>query len=54
MAVADLLEARKENVLVVSHAGMMMYLSKELARRGFVGPKVRMPENARLYVYEKG
>lgn len=54
MAVADRLEALKENVLVVSHAGMMIYLTKELALRGFIGPKLRMPENARLYVYEKG
>ncbi len=53
-AVADRLEAQKEDILVVSHAGMMIYLTKELARRGFIGPKLRMPENARLYVYEKG
>jgi hypothetical protein len=32
---------------------MMIYLTKELSRRGFTGPKLRMPENAVLYVYEK-
>ena len=52
-AVADLLETKSGNVLVVSHAGMMAYLSAELRRRGFVGPKLRVAKHATLYVYEK-
>ena len=52
-AVADLLEAKSGATLVVSHAGMMAYLSKELRRRGFVGPKLRIAKHAALYVYEK-
>ena len=52
-AAADLLEEKKGDVLVVSHAGMMSYLSKEIRRRGFVGPKLRMPKHATLYLYEK-
>lgn len=52
-AVADMLEVGSEDTLVVSHAGMMAYLSKELVRRGFRGPRFRMAENARLYVFEK-
>jgi len=51
--VADLLESMRHDVLVVSHAGMMAYLSAELQRRGFVGPKLRIPRHAVLYVYEK-
>ena len=52
-AVADLLETKSGNILVVSHAGMMAYLSAELRRRGFVGPKLRVAQHATLYVYEK-
>lgn len=52
-AAADLLETKNGDVLVVSHAGMMSYLSKEIRRRGFVGPKLRMPKHATLYLYEK-
>jgi broad specificity phosphatase PhoE len=51
-AVADLLEGAVENTLVVSHAGMMMYLSAELRRRGFLGPKLRRPRHATLYCYQ--
>lgn len=52
-AVADRLCALEEDTLVVSHAGMIAYLSAELCRRGFAGPKPRMAEHARAYVYEK-
>lgn len=52
--VADLLvEGAGENILVVSHAGMMAYLSRELVRRGFAGPKLRVAKHAVLYVYQK-
>jgi len=53
VATADLLEAKAGDILVVSHAGMMAYLSVEFRRRGFRGPKLRMPEHATLYLYEK-
>jgi broad specificity phosphatase PhoE len=53
LATADLLEAKAGNILVVSHAGMMAYLSAEIRRRGFWGPKLRMPKHAVLYVYER-
>lgn len=53
VAAADLLEERSGNILVVSHAGMMAYLSEELRRRGFVGPRLRIPKHATLYVYER-
>ncbi len=51
--VADLLVSKGEETLVVSHAGMMIYLSAELRRRGFRGPSLRMPKHATLYVYER-
>lgn len=51
-AVADRLEAGPTDTLVVSHAGMMAYLSAELRRRGFSGPKLRLAKHAQVYVYE--
>ena len=51
--VADELEAGTENTLVVSHGGMMAFLSAELLRRGFTGPKLRLATHARVYVYER-
>jgi broad specificity phosphatase PhoE len=53
VATADLVEAKTGDILVVSHAGMMAYLSAEFRRRGFLGPKLRMPKHATLYLYEK-
>lgn len=51
--VADL-EQGGPDTLVVSHAGVMFYLRKELLRRGFQGEKFRLAANARLYVFERG
>ena len=52
-AVADVIEAQAESALVVSHAGTMIYLRKELARRGFHGPKFGVAEHARVYEFER-
>jgi len=52
-AVAELIESDDTDVLLVSHAGMMAYLRKELLRRGFEGPKFRIADHARLYVFER-
>lgn len=52
-AVADLLEQEPVDTLVVSHAGVMFFLRKELLRRGFVGPKFGLAETARLYVFKR-
>ena len=41
------------DTLVVSHAGMMAYLSADLRRRGYSGPKLRIAKHATLYTYEK-
>ncbi len=43
----------KENVLIVSHGGIMMFLRKELIRRGFRGPQFKIANNGELYVFEK-
>jgi broad specificity phosphatase PhoE len=48
-----ILEDDQENVLVVSHGALMMFMRKELLRRGFKGPKLGRPENAKLYLFER-
>ena len=52
-AMVDLLEAEPVDTLVVSHAGMMLFLRKELIRRGFQGPNFRLADHGRLYVLER-
>ena len=43
----------EENTLIVSHAGMMVFLRKELLRLGFAGPKFGIPQSGKLYVFER-
>jgi broad specificity phosphatase PhoE len=52
-AVADRLQMETKDTLVVSHAGMMAYLCRELRRRGFRGPKLRIAKHATVYAYER-
>ncbi|MES2571299.1 MAG: histidine phosphatase family protein [Verrucomicrobiota bacterium] len=49
----ELLAKAEEDTLVVSHAGVMIFLRRELLRLGFAGPNFRFAENGRLYVFEK-
>lgn len=44
--------AEKKDSLVVGHGGMMMFMSRELRKRGFRGPSLKKPKNGLLYVYE--
>jgi broad specificity phosphatase PhoE len=53
LAVADRLSALDQDTLVVSHGGMMVYLSAELRRRGFVGPRLGRVKHATAYIYER-
>ncbi|MBU3206618.1 histidine phosphatase family protein [Clostridium algidicarnis] len=43
----------EDNILIVSHAGIMYSIRKELERRGFKGDKFLKAENGKLYLYEK-
>jgi broad specificity phosphatase PhoE len=52
-AMADSLVADPVDTLVVSHAGIMIFLRKELIRRGFQGPGFRLAEHGRPYVFER-
>jgi broad specificity phosphatase PhoE len=49
----ELLLKNTDDVLIVSHGFVMMYMQKELKRRGFKGIGFRAPENGKLYVFEK-
>jgi broad specificity phosphatase PhoE len=51
-ALDQILLPSKDNVLIVSHAALMMEMRKELLRRGFTGPKFRTAANGRLYKFE--
>jgi broad specificity phosphatase PhoE len=48
-----LLDGGAGRSLVVSHAGIMMFLRRELLRRGFRGPRFKLAEHATLYVFER-
>jgi len=49
----EVLAKAEEDTLIVSHAGMMAFLRKELIALGFSGPRFRLAENGKLYVFEK-
>jgi broad specificity phosphatase PhoE len=51
--VDELLQANDQNVLVASHGFVMMFLQKELIRRGFTGDKFRTPANGKMYIFSK-
>jgi len=42
---------KEQDVLIVSHAALMLYMRKELLKRGFSGPKFQVAENGKLYVF---
>ncbi|WP_433750229.1 histidine phosphatase family protein [Falsibacillus pallidus] len=48
-----LLNNSEENVLIVGHGALMIYMHQEILKRGFKGPKIRHPRNGELYLYEK-
>ncbi|WP_044748436.1 histidine phosphatase family protein [Bacillus alveayuensis] len=52
-AALDKILISNEDVLIVSHGGIMMFMRKELMRRGFKGPKFRRPDHGKLYIFQK-
>jgi broad specificity phosphatase PhoE len=52
-ALDEILAKGEGDILIVSHAALMMYMRKELIRRGFAGPKFKIASNGKLYVFEK-
>jgi broad specificity phosphatase PhoE len=51
--VLDEAMAQGEDILIVGHGGIMMFMRKELLKRGFSGPKFSRPKNAKVYIFEK-
>ncbi|VBB07787.1 Hypothetical protein LUCI_3052 [Lucifera butyrica] len=49
----ELILKEDRNVLLVSHGFIMMFLRKELIKRGFIGPGFGRAKNGKIYVYEK-
>jgi len=49
--VLDEVIAHDQDILIVGHGGIMMFMRKELLKRGFSGPKFNRPENAKVYIF---
>ncbi|MBU9713209.1 histidine phosphatase family protein [Evansella tamaricis] len=49
----DHLTETQENTLIIGHGGIMIFMRRELLKRGFKGPKFNRPKNAELYVFER-
>jgi len=47
------LESEQQDTLLVSHAGIMMYLRAALLKHGYSGPKFKFAACGQLYVFEK-
>ncbi|WP_088105695.1 histidine phosphatase family protein [Halalkalibacter urbisdiaboli] len=47
----EILKSDKD-VLIVTHGGLMLFMRKELIKRGYTGPSFKRPENGNLYVFE--
>jgi len=50
--IVDAIIQEDEDVLIVGHGGIMIFMRKELIKRGFRGPKFRRPSNGKLYVFQ--
>ncbi|TKJ87715.1 phosphoglycerate mutase [Paenibacillus sp. CFBP13512] len=47
-----ILSSEEEHILVVSHWALMLYMRKQLVKRGFKGPRMRQVENGKLHVFQ--
>ncbi|SFG71955.1 hypothetical protein SAMN04487776_10388 [Priestia megaterium] len=43
----------EDDLLIVSHGGIMKFMRKELIKRGFKGPRFDIAVNGKLYLFEK-
>jgi broad specificity phosphatase PhoE len=49
----DKIPSSQQSILIVGHGGMMMYMRKELIKRGYKGPYFTIPKNGEVYVFKK-
>jgi broad specificity phosphatase PhoE len=47
------MENEGENILIVSHGALMIYIQKCLVKNGFRGPKITRAKNGVLYLFDK-
>lgn len=47
----DEILAKNEDTLIVSHGALMMFIAKELKKRGHNGPKLGNPQNGKVYIF---
>ncbi len=52
-ALDEMISQAEGDFLVVSHGFAMLFLNKELIKRGFMGPKIKSPKNGVLYIFIK-
>jgi broad specificity phosphatase PhoE len=48
-----IMNENNDNVLIVCHGLIMMFIRQELIKRGFKGPKYGTADNGRLYIFMK-
>jgi broad specificity phosphatase PhoE len=48
----EILSLEGEDVLVVTHGALMIFIRKELVKRGFKGPRLKTPANGKVYIYD--
>jgi len=51
--VQEIILKEDKDILIVSHGFLMIFLRKELIKRGFRGPNFKRPSNGKIYVFEK-
>ncbi|WP_175986674.1 histidine phosphatase family protein [Bacillus sp. Marseille-Q1617] len=49
----DRVISEDQDVLIVGHGGVMMFMRRELIKRGFSGPAFRRPANGKVYIFQK-
>lgn len=49
----EILSRGQGDTLIVAHGALMLFMRKELVKRGFRGPRLRTPKNGKLYLYER-
>ncbi len=52
-SILDNVLLHQEDVLIVGHGGVMIFMRKELLKRGFTGPKFRRADHGKVYTFER-
>jgi broad specificity phosphatase PhoE len=51
--VDSILSTNQKNILICNHGFVMMFLQKELIRRGFKSDKFKTPANGKIHIFDK-